>query len=87
VGQAQAQVSQAVGTNNGVANTGGLGQEAKLYITESVRSAIDGIIHSSLIPRLNSIQAPAVIPSSSKSARMLNGVGKENAIAFSGLTI
>jgi len=36
VGQAQAQVSQTVGTNNGAANTGALGHDTNLYIAESV---------------------------------------------------
>jgi len=49
--------------NNGAANTGALGNKAKLFITELVQSAIDGIIHSSLIPWLNSVQA-VVSPSS-----------------------
>ena len=64
---------------------GVLGHEAKLFIAEMMRLAFDGIIQSSFIPRMNSVQA-AVVSTSSKSAKMLSGIGKFNALAHSGLT-
>jgi len=77
-GQIQAQ--------RGSANQGILGQEAKIYIAETMRSALDGFMQSSIIPRLNNVQT-TVVSSSSKSAKMLNGTGKYNALAYSGMTV
>jgi len=62
-----------------------LDHEAKVFIMELVQSAIDGIVQSSLIPQLNSMQL--IISPSSKSAKMLNDIGKYNAIAYLGLTV
>jgi len=66
-------------------NMEALGHKAKAFIMESVQSAIDGILQSSLIPRLNGVQQ--VILPSSASAKILNGIGKYNAIACLGLTV
>jgi len=63
-----------------------LGQEVKMYIAEMMQSALDGFIQSSVIPRLNNVQT-AVVSSSSKSTKMLNGTGKYNALAYLGMTV
>jgi len=75
VRQAQAQQGQSPGSNGSNTNTGVLGHKAKLFIAEMMRSAFDGIIQSSFIPQMNSVQA-AVVSTSSKSAKMLSGISK-----------